>query len=155
MHPNAEANRRDLARGAAYVWGNAQIGAGFCADQISSWFRPQTDSVTAPVYGTYTVTDHAYDRRGAKKDTHPKDEAEVREIVGQVYEWWWDRTSLERQGQDLYAGIAGTISGPVWIVSYNRTFNLVSDVRFWASYAAATAFLESKHFERIASVPIP
>ncbi len=99
----------------------------------------------------YDVNPHAYGR-----PNHAQDEAEVRQRVSQVFEWWHDSTSLSRTGNDLYAGLAGPLSGPIALVFYNATRNVVNDLYYTPTLVAAWATVNRKGYTKlIPSSPIP
>lgn len=81
----------------------------------SSGGHPQTTILK------YDVNPHAYGR-----PDHATDEAEVRAAVKAAFEWWYNPTISMRVRQQLYAGIAGPVSGPVMVIKYNATRNVVN-----------------------------
>ncbi len=82
----------------------------------------------------YTVNSHAYGRAG-----HAKDEAEVHELINQIFEWWYDPTSVRRTGQALYAGLAGY--GPTATIYYNATRTTINDVIFMPTIGDARVYI--------------
>jgi len=106
--PNAAEHRQDLARGLAV-----------CGQWLEDIFREQP----TPIALTYTVNPHAYGRRTGN---HAKDEAEIRATLKGSVEWWYNPTQSAATGQELFAGLAGPITGPIAVVRYNATTAIVN-----------------------------
>jgi hypothetical protein len=122
--------------------------------QVQSNVQTNVQSQPDQVLNYDVKLKHIYGARG--RAGHPKSEAEVRAGVRAAFEWWYSPGGSAKSGQQLFAGIAGSISGPVMIIKYNATLNIVNTAYYVPTLQRAHEIViyELKYNVPVAIAPI-
>ena len=105
---------------------------------------------------SYDVDGHAYDRKDRGSDRHGSDEAEVRSRVAVVSEWWYGPEISKQAGNELYAGLSGAEAGPVAVILYNGSLNVVKTMFYRPNLVDARNYINRRGYNiRLGGSPMP